>query len=212
MDFGTMTEKVNRGRYRSLEEFADDFRLVTTNAKIFNPPGTIYHTEAEKIEIWGVEHINKAAGTVIQFEADWNIDIEGENDAPAMNAEEDEQEDRSDTEEQARARSTSVVSQQPNRRGPRGPYKKQNQPTTLSESLDPDGRMPGSKDGIGAFPPCSDWSRTMLHLKLKGKRYKTKKERMKIEKEGPPTNADGSLDYPESALGRIHLVASADIS
>ncbi|EDR02465.1 uncharacterized protein LACBIDRAFT_149883, partial [Laccaria bicolor S238N-H82] len=50
MDFGTMTDKVNRAKYRSLEDFASDLRLVTTNAKIFNPPGTIYHTEAERIE------------------------------------------------------------------------------------------------------------------------------------------------------------------
>jgi len=31
-----------------------------------------------------------------------------------------------------------------------------------------------------------------------GKRYKTKKERMRIERDGPPLLADGSLDYTES--------------
>ncbi|KAG6842713.1 hypothetical protein H0H93_003705, partial [Arthromyces matolae] len=30
-----------------------------------------------------------------------------------------------------------------------------------------------------------------------GKRYKTKKERLRFEKEGPPIHADGSLDYTE---------------
>ncbi|EAU83578.1 hypothetical protein CC1G_07951 [Coprinopsis cinerea okayama7 len=201
MDFGTMTDKVNRGRYRSLEEFADDFRLVTTNAKIFNPPGSIYHTEAERIETWGIEHINKAAGTVIQYEADWNIDVEGEGDPSAVNIEDDDDEQRGATQEpDETGRAGSVVSQQPTsgRRGPRGPYRKHNQQSnTLSESIEPDGRLPGSKDGLGSFPPGSDWAKTMLYLKLKGKRYKTKKERMRIEKEGPPTLPDGSLDYTE---------------
>ncbi|KAJ7882463.1 Bromodomain-containing protein, partial [Mycena leptocephala] len=56
MDLGTMTTKVQRGRYRSREDFAashifpNDFRLVTGNAKIFNLPGSIYHTEADKLD------------------------------------------------------------------------------------------------------------------------------------------------------------------
>ncbi|ETW76825.1 hypothetical protein HETIRDRAFT_28761, partial [Heterobasidion irregulare TC 32-1] len=50
MDFGTITTKVAKGKYRSLEEFAADFHLVISNAKSFNPPGTIYHAEAERIE------------------------------------------------------------------------------------------------------------------------------------------------------------------
>jgi len=81
MDFGTMTTKVSKGKYRSLEEFAvsdlffkclpdtklkqqmvhqSDFRLVTGNAKAFNPPETIYHTEADRIEVFGLDHISKA--------------------------------------------------------------------------------------------------------------------------------------------------------
>jgi bromodomain-containing protein 7/9 len=176
MDLGTMTEKVNRGRYRSLDEFANDLRLVTTNAKIFNPPGSIYYTEAERIEAWGLDHIGKAAGTVIQHEADWNIDIEKEDDTPTTVQVEpmEEEEDRMDVDDQSRARSVSVVSQpQPGstRRGPRGPYKKNAQPNTpqISESIDSEGRLPGSKDGVGAFPPESDWAKMMLSLKLKGK-------------------------------------------
>ena len=53
-----------------------DLKLVTTNAKTFNPPGTIYHTEAERIESYALEHITKAAATVIEYETDWNIDVE----------------------------------------------------------------------------------------------------------------------------------------
>ncbi|KAJ3540429.1 hypothetical protein NMY22_g4295 [Coprinellus aureogranulatus] len=197
MDLGTIDEKVRRGRYRSLEDFASDLRLVTTNAKIFNPPGSIYYTEADKIETYAMDHIARAAGTVLQHETDWTIDIENEDDTPTVNMEEEEEEPM-DVDDQSRARSVSVPTQ-PTRRGPRGPYKKHNQtiPTEVSESIDAEGRLPGSKDGIGAFPAGSDWAKMMLSLKLKGKKYKTKKERLKIEREGPPSLPDGSLDYTE---------------
>ncbi|TFK38571.1 hypothetical protein BDQ12DRAFT_666267 [Crucibulum laeve] len=206
MDLGTMTSKVEKGKYRSLEEFASDLRLVTTNAKIFNPPGTIYYTEAERIEAWGLDHIAKAASTVIQYETDWNIDIEKDEEGPSLNID-DEDDDNVATPMDieglsARGRSQSVLSQtQPgsSKRGPRGPYRKQGAATTstFSESLDAEGGLPGSKDGLGAFPPGSDWAATMLALKLKGKRYRTKKERLRFEREGPPYLPDGSLDYTE---------------
>ncbi|KAJ7664358.1 hypothetical protein DFH06DRAFT_1041710 [Mycena polygramma] len=201
MDLGTMTTKVQRGRYRSLEDFADDFRLVTGNAKIFNPPGSIYHTEADKLEVWGLDQISKASSTVIQYETDWNIEIEKDD-------MEDEPEDYSmavdtaaDMEERSRSPSASLHGggHPALRRGPRGPYNKSSKenPGATAESIDAEGRLPGSKDGLGAFQPGSDWARTMLALKLKGKRYKTKKERMRIEKDGPPYLPDGSLDYNE---------------
>ncbi|KAF8737918.1 hypothetical protein AX14_012193 [Amanita brunnescens Koide BX004] len=96
-------------------------------------------------------------------------------------------------------RSASVASQPipgPSRRGPRGPYKKGTS-TSVAESIEADGHLPGAKDGLGAFPPGSDWARTVLQLKMKGKRYRTKKERLRIEKEGPPVLPEGSLDYAE---------------
>lgn len=200
MDLGTMSDKVNRGKYRSLEEFAvrhslsylytplichqSDFRLVTNNAKMFNPPGSIYYTEADKLETWGLDHIAKASSTVIQYETDWNIDVEQDDDASVVNIDGDDDDNTNaptpmdvDT-TSLRERSTSVVSQVPqvpgpsSRRGPRGPYRKQGQSSTapgaLSETLEPDGGLPGSKDGLGAFPPGSDWAKTMLALKLKG--------------------------------------------
>ncbi|KAF5319224.1 hypothetical protein D9619_008454 [Psilocybe cf. subviscida] len=201
MDLGTMGDKVARGRYRSLEEFTDDFRLVTGNAKLFNPPGSIYHTEADKIEAWGLDHIGRAAPTVIQYETDWNIDVEKDDEAP-LDVVDDEDEAPAMDKERERSVSVMSQSQQPGpsttRRGPRGPYKKQGQnPPGMSETLEPDGGLPGSKEGLGAFPVGSDWAKTMLALKRKGKRYKTKKERLRFEKEGPPMCADGSLDYSE---------------
>ncbi|KAI0750376.1 hypothetical protein C8Q74DRAFT_364477 [Fomes fomentarius] len=215
MDLGTMTTKVEKGKYRSLEEFASDLKLVTTNAKTFNPPGTIYYTEAERIENYALDHIAKAAALVIEYETDWNIDVEKDDDPVAVDDEGTRGEKGTtpmDVDE-SRAGSPSLISAQLG--GKRGKGKKA--PGTLSESLEPDGGLPGAKDGLGAFPPGSDWAELMLALKIKGasltclltrssdrvyagfsgKRYRTKKERMRMERGGPPIAADGSLDYPE---------------
>ncbi len=146
---------------------------MTQNAKAFNPSGSIYHTEADRIEAWALEHISKASSTVIQYETDWNIDIEKDDDV-AVNIDDDHDEHMPTSvpsgEALVNGRSPSVMSQpqQTGRRGPRGPYKKGTAPTTVSESIDGEGRLPGSKDGLGAFPPCSDWAKTMLALKIKG--------------------------------------------
>ncbi|KIK96978.1 hypothetical protein PAXRUDRAFT_825417 [Paxillus rubicundulus Ve08.2h10] len=211
MDFGTMTVKVNKGKYRSLEDFTSDFRLVTTNAKIFNPPGSIYHAEADRLEAWGLDHIARASAHVIEFETDWNIDVEqDEDDADAPNQRHSVHID--DEVSTPRDMDGSIVTGSPApsvtpapgqvqghgpvKRGPRGPYKK-HAAMNLSEGLDAEGRMPGSKDGVGAFPPGGDWAQLMVALKIKGKRYRTKKERLRFEKEGPPYHPDGSLDYAE---------------
>ena len=42
------------------------------------------------------------------------------------------------------------------------------------------------------------WLMTVAYMGLAGKRYRTKKERMRMGRGGPPLAADGSLDYPES--------------
>ncbi|KAG1769053.1 hypothetical protein EV702DRAFT_1142718 [Suillus placidus] len=202
MDLGTMSTKVARGKYRSLEEFTTDFRLVVTNAKIFNPPGTIYHTEADRLEVWGLDHIAKASAHVIEYETDWNIDVEQDEDA-ALNIDEDDDHVTASTpprdiegSQVAASPAPSSVPQQYIRRGPRGPYKK-GASMGILEGIDAEGRLPGSKDGVGAFPPGSDWAEMMIALKIKGKRYRTKKERLRIEKEGLPHLHDGSLDYTE---------------
>ncbi|KAF8265875.1 hypothetical protein EI94DRAFT_1587444 [Lactarius quietus] len=196
MDFGTMADKVSKSKYRSLDEFADDFRLVISNAKTFNPPGTIYHNEAERIESWASDHISKAASYVIEYETDWNIEVDRDEDVN-VDADEDGATGGGvpagpDT---PGRRSPSVGSASvppPNRRGKNASKKE-----GLSEALELDGHLPGFKDGVGVFPPGSDWAEVMLALKLKGKRYRSKKERLRMEKGGPPYAADGSLDYTE---------------
>ncbi|KAF8129883.1 hypothetical protein EV363DRAFT_1584466 [Boletus edulis] len=205
MDLGTMTVKVAKGKYRSLEEFTTDFRLVTTNTKTFNPPGSIYYTEADRLETWGLDHIARVSAHVIEYETDWNIDIEQDDDGSTSQLPvniDDEVSTPRDVDGSLAAGSrapsmTPAPGQAPTgKRGPRGPYKKHAQ-TALQEGLDAEGRMPGAKDGVGTFPAGSDWAELMIALKIKGKRYKTKKERLRFEREGPPYHADGSLDYAE---------------
>jgi bromodomain-containing protein 7/9 len=142
---------------------------VISNAKTFNPPGTLYHTEAERIEAWASDHISKAASCVIEYETEWNIDIDRDED---VNVDADE-----DVGAAGRAasvgpdtparRSPSVLSASLpplNRRGKNASTKKDG----LSETVDHDGHLPGYKDGVGVFPPGSDWAEVMLALKLKG--------------------------------------------
>ena len=154
----------------------NDVRLVTTNAKTFNPPGTIYHTEAERIETYAIDHINRAAATVIEYEGDWNIDIERDDDTPAAaNDDEDEKSAKDigtpmDVDGSMLGRSPSVAStpQTPMLNGNKKNKGTKKQSGELSETLEPDGHLPGFKDGLGVFPPDSDWAKLMLALKLKG--------------------------------------------
>jgi bromodomain-containing protein 7 len=194
---------------------------VTTNAKTFNPVGTIYHSEADRIETWGLDQITKASSTVIEYETDWNIEIEGDDDGGDHVQDENypPQTPVDVDDASTKGRSPSVQGErEKSRRATRGPYAKKSQlsnTVTTTEVISADGRLPGSKDGVGAFPPGSDWAEMMVQLKIKGvlyinfvvtrnsmdipgKRYKTKKERLRIEKGGPPYAADGSLDYSES--------------
>lgn len=162
---------------------------------------------------------------MIQYETDWNIEIEKDDEGPTVNIDDEEDDGFAatpiDMDDQNMRRSASVVSQPqpgPGRRGPRGPYRRQpnTNSTTFSETLDADGHLPGWKDGIGAFPPGSDLAKTMIALKLKGvffsaknkkkihtqtgKRYRTKRERQRFERDGPPLHPDGSVDYTQSML------------
>jgi hypothetical protein len=49
MDLGTVTEKLNTGKYLQLDEFAADVRLVWDNAMKFNPPEHLVHKEAAEL-------------------------------------------------------------------------------------------------------------------------------------------------------------------
>jgi len=118
-----------------------------------------------------LDHISRAAATVIEYETDWNIEIEQDDDNTAPNVDEYSGDahtpmdlDRSLT---AASPAPSASLPQLTKRGLRGPYKKVVGNVT-TESIDADGRLPGSKDGLGSFPPGSDWAKLMLALRLKG--------------------------------------------
>jgi bromodomain-containing protein 7 len=144
---------------------------VISNAKTFNPPGTIYRTEAERIEAWASDHISKSSSCVIEYETEWNIDVDRDED---VNVDADEDaggpgRTGSVGPDTPARRSPSVLSASVppvNRRGGRNAASKKDGP--LSESLESDGHLPGFKDGVGVFPAGSDWAQVMLALKLKG--------------------------------------------
>ena len=148
----------------------EDFRLVISNAKTFNPLGTIYHTEAERIEAWASDHISKAASCVIEYETEWNIDVDRDEDVN-VDADDDAAGGAAGSvgPDTPARRSPSVLSASAppiNRRGGKNAAAKKE--GMLSETVEPDGHLPGFKDGVGVFPPGSDWAEVMLALKLKG--------------------------------------------
>jgi len=148
------------------QRFQDDFRLVISNAKTFNPPGTIYYSEAERIEAWASDHLTKAASCVIEYETDWNIDVDRDEDVNVDTVEDAAGGRGSAGPDTPARRSPSVASASvppPNRRGKNAAKKE-----GISETLETDGHLPGYKDGVGVFPPGSEWAETMLALKLKG--------------------------------------------
>jgi bromodomain-containing protein 7/9 len=168
-------------------------RLVTTNAKKFNPVGSIYHSEAERIETWAEDQIAKAAVSVIEYETDWRLDVEG-----------DEQEEPLEDDEPPEPAPAPVYEPEPTspmidddllalhaaaiaggRRPPQraavkkielerakeAEKEKEKEKSTekpAENGLDEDGHMPGYKDGIGVFPPDSGWSQVMVELKFRG--------------------------------------------
>jgi hypothetical protein len=212
-----MQSKVMANCYRSLEEFTTDFRLVISNATSFNPPETLYHTEALRISAFGLEQISRASATVIQYETDWTIEVVEDDIQPPL------QMDQGPNARPGAGRSPSVQPQPTGlgRRGLRGTQSKRistapsnaKAETGVPQDQIIDGRLPGSFDGVGAFPPGCAWAKMIVELKIKGqlsplllfqrvylrcstgKRYKSKRERLRIEKEGPPYHLDGSLDY-----------------
>ena len=144
----------------------EDFRLMISNAKTFNPPGMIYHTEADRIEVWASDHIFKVASCVIEYEIEWNVDVDWDEDVN-VNADEDPASDGPDT---LVWRSPSVLSASVPLinwwgRERNAVAKKE---SILSETLESDGHLPGFKDGVDIFLPASDWAEAMLALKLKG--------------------------------------------
>ncbi|WFD18723.1 hypothetical protein MCAP1_000932 [Malassezia caprae] len=65
MDLGTMEKRLHAGHYKTMDMFQHDFMLVTQNAQTFNPPTSIYHTAARRLETWGLRAIAREAMSVV---------------------------------------------------------------------------------------------------------------------------------------------------
>lgn len=50
MDLSTIAANLKSGLYGSIQDFANDFNLMLSNAYLFNPPGTQPHQDAQKVE------------------------------------------------------------------------------------------------------------------------------------------------------------------
>jgi transcription initiation factor TFIID subunit 2 len=50
MDFRTLSEKLARGEYKSMEDFAEDVHLIFLNCRQFNPPTTTPVVAADMVE------------------------------------------------------------------------------------------------------------------------------------------------------------------
>ncbi|KAI8144345.1 hypothetical protein BJV82DRAFT_607074 [Fennellomyces sp. T-0311] len=65
MDFLTMRKKLNAGQYADMEDFRQDFLLITTNAKTYNARDTIYYRSADRLEQYGLKSIDRAGKSVV---------------------------------------------------------------------------------------------------------------------------------------------------
>ena len=169
-----------------------DFKLVTSNACAFNPPSSLYHTEALRIETWGLDQISKASAQVIQYETDWTVDVVADVEPTIA---ENAMASAIATPEEAtprQGRSPSVLSSVPGsgtnvergeKRRPSRALQKKLGPV-VSASFEPDGRLPGSLDGLGAFPAGSELAKVMLWLKLKGARLLEVSSNLPVESKG----------------------------
>ena len=52
MDLGTMKAKLGQGLYKDPSAFEQDFRLIISNAKLYNAPKSYPYEEAEKLEAY----------------------------------------------------------------------------------------------------------------------------------------------------------------
>ncbi|GHJ90384.1 hypothetical protein NliqN6_6786 [Naganishia liquefaciens] len=59
MDLATMNEKLEAGRYRTVDQFESDIEKMIRAAQIFNPDDSLVHREAEKIKTLAEKHIAK---------------------------------------------------------------------------------------------------------------------------------------------------------
>ncbi|WOO82469.1 Bromodomain-containing protein 9 [Vanrija pseudolonga] len=65
MDLQTMQTKVDENEYRSMDELEADFKTMIDAALKFNLPGTAPYREANKVQVHGQKHIDRAKPLVL---------------------------------------------------------------------------------------------------------------------------------------------------
>ncbi|KAG8978919.1 hypothetical protein FRB94_012613 [Tulasnella sp. JGI-2019a] len=246
MDLSTMKKKLDTGLYRTFQQFSDDFNLMISNCKTFNPAPSLYHSEATKLETFGKDLISQSTGLVIEPGPNDPIYVAPTVQETAMASKPIAPASPSTStignrrgrppviQTHARQHSTTVddtntalfsavgvasgsntatstvyhpshPSSLPDQKvWVRGPYKKtiQRDPVVVG----PGGELPGTTNGVGAFPTDSPFGKLALALEIRGPRWRTKKERIEMEKRGRPVLWDGSVDW--AAMDDVHQVFS----
>lgn len=76
MDYSTIEKRLDQGQYSKLDGFASDIRLVYSNAKTYNAPGTSVHTLAtETLSLFEKEYEKGVALTASNMDASKSGDV-----------------------------------------------------------------------------------------------------------------------------------------
>lgn len=76
MDFSTMKEKIKNNDYQSIEELKDNFKLMCTNAMIYNKPETIYYKAAKKLLHSGMKILSQERIQSLKQSIDFMSDLQ----------------------------------------------------------------------------------------------------------------------------------------
>lgn len=60
MDFSTMRRRIDEHRYRSLEEFEEDFNLIISNCMLYNAKDTFFYKAAQRMQDQGGAILRRA--------------------------------------------------------------------------------------------------------------------------------------------------------
>ncbi|KAM3828930.1 bromodomain-containing protein 7 [Vipera latastei] len=76
MDFSTMKEKIKNNGYQSIEELKDNFRLMCSNAMVYNKPETIYYKAAKKLLHSGMKILSQERIQSLKQSIDFMADLQ----------------------------------------------------------------------------------------------------------------------------------------
>ncbi|XP_028931376.1 bromodomain-containing protein 7 isoform X2 [Ornithorhynchus anatinus] len=76
MDFSTMKEKIKNNGYQSIEELKDNFKLMCSNAMIYNKPETIYYKAAKKLLQSGMKILSQERIQSLKQSIDFMADLQ----------------------------------------------------------------------------------------------------------------------------------------